>query len=248
MTRDSRFTLAPVSSTLLAWDLQDGVAFEASTGLLAARSGQRGTWSRGGVASAAGILTSNGSYTAPASLPSYEARTINGVSQTTLNMDANASVVFPCGFAPQILTGYLSFIELGARTTVNSTLFAVSGDDPTTGVRLYIDTTGTYYRITYHNGTTSVTATLASGTPASGDHVALWWVWTASGLTLKQSINGAAATTAFSGALALPSAWAVGSKIRLNRRGLTQNPASGAYGKLVLAPGSLSDAGIVEVW
>lgn len=243
-----RHTDAPVSRALLAWNLRDGVDIEASTGRLVARSGQRGVWSRGGAASAAGLLTTTTTYTAPASMPSLEVRTISGAAQPTLHMGNSDSVVWPLNWLPQALTGRLVFIELGARTTANATLFAISGDDPTTGVRLYLDTSGTYYRLTYHNGTTSVTATLTSGQPTSGQEVALWWTWTASGLTLKQSINGAAATTATSGALALPAAWATGAAIRINRRGLTQNPAIASYASLLLAPGTVADADLPEFW
>jgi len=245
---DVRQTTAPVSRALFAWSLKEDLNIEASTGNLVARSGQRGTWSRGGAASSAGIVANNGTYTAPASLPSFEARTIDGVEQTTLHLGASDYVFWPVGWLPQTLTGRITFVELGARTAVNSTLFAISANDPTAGVQLYVDTSGTFYRITYHNGTTSVTATLTAGQPTSGQNVALWWSWSAAGLTLKQSINGGAATTATSGALALPSAWSAGTMLRLNRRGLTQNAAIGSYASALVAPGTVSDADIVEFW
>lgn len=245
---DVRQTVAPVSRALFAWDLRDGIEIEASTGLLVARSGHRGTWSRGTVASGAGLLATGGTYTAPGSMPSFEARTVDGVEQPTLHMGASDTLVWTPGWLPQTLSGRLTFVELGARTTAGATLMAISGDDPTTGVRLYLDTSGTYYRLTYHNGTTSVAATLTVGQPTSGQEVDMLWTWSAAGLTLKQSINGGAFTTATSGALALPSAWPSGARIRLNRRGATANAAVASYSSLLFAPGLLSDTEIQEMW
>jgi hypothetical protein len=247
--RESTKDLAPRSRCREALDFRDGVVVEPTSGLFVARSGHRLSWSRG-ASTLAGVNAVGGTYTAPATLPAYESAN----SQLGVNLGVNdilrgnAAV----GWLPQELSGELLFVERGARVgTAGDTLFAIAGDDPTTGVRLFIDTTGTasgFYRITYHNGTTSVTATLAAGQPTAGQLVRLRWLWSASGLTLRQSINGGAFTSATSSALALPAAWATGARTRIGRRGTTQNPAPLTLLSYLLAPGTLTDTQFDEAY
>ena len=247
--RESTKALAPRSRCLEVLDFRDGAVFEPSSGLFVARSGHRYSWSRG-TSTLAGVNAVGGTYTAPATLPAYESA--NSQLAVNLGVDdvvrGNAAV----GWLPQELSGEILFVERGARIgTAGGTLLAISGDDPTTGVRLFIDTTGTasgFYRITYHNGSTSVSATLAAGQPTAKQLVRLRWLWSAAGLTLRQSINGGAFTSATSGALALPAAFAAGTRVRIGRRGLTQNPAPLTLLSLHLAPGTLTDAQLDEVW
>jgi hypothetical protein len=247
--RESTKDLAPRSRCLEALDFRDGAVFEPTSGLFVARSGHRFSWSRG-TSTLAGVNAVGGTYTAPATLPAYESA--NSQLGVSLGVDdvlrGNAAV----GWLPQELSGELLFVERGARIgTAGGTLLAISGDDPTTGVRIFIDTTGTaggFYRITYHNGSTSVTATLASGQPTAGQLVRLRWLWSASGLTLRQSINGGAFTQATSGGLALPAAYATGARTRIGRRGATQNPAPLTLLSYWLAPGTLTDAQFDEAY
>ncbi|MCO4101059.1 MAG: hypothetical protein HEQ38_17030 [Gemmatimonas sp.] len=247
--RESTKDLAPRSRCLEALDFRDGAVFEPTSGLVVARSGHRFSWSRG-TSTLAGVNAVGGTYTAPATLPAYESA--NNQLGVNLGGDdvlrGNAAV----GWLPQELSGELLFVERGARIgTAGGTLWAIAGDDPATGVRIFIDTTGTgsgFYRITYHNGSTSVTATLASGQPTAGQLVRLRWLWSASGLTLRQSINGGVFTTATSGALALPSAYATGARTRIGRRGATQNPAPLTLLSYLLIPGTLTDAQFDEAY
>jgi len=245
--RESTKGLAPRSRSFEALDFRDGAVFEPTTGLFVARSGQRYSWSRG--TTLAGVNAVGGTYTAPATLPAYEsANNTIGVNLGTADVLRGPVV----GWLPQDLSGELLFVERGARVgTAGDTLFSIAGDDPGAGARLFIDTTGTasgFYRITYHNGSTSVSATLSSGQPTAGQLVRLRWLWSAAGLTLRQSINGAAFASATSGALALPAAFAAGTRVRIGRRGLTQNPAPLTLLSLHLAPGTLTDAQLDEVW
>jgi hypothetical protein len=241
-------TLAPRSRALESLDFRDGAVFEPSTGLFVARSGHRYSWSRG--ATLAGVAAVGGTYTAPATLPAYESADNRlGVNMGTADvLRGNAAV----GWLPQELSGELVFIERGARVGASGdTIFSIAGDDPETGVRLFIDTTGTasgFYRLTYHNGSTSVSATLSSGQPTAGQIVRLRWLWTAAGLTLRQSISNAAFTQATSVSLALPAAWAPSARVRIGRRGLTQNPAALTLLSLHLTPGALSDTQFDEAW
>jgi len=245
--RDSYATSVPMSSALFAWDAADGPAMRWATGGLMARTGHEGTWSRG-AATLASVLAATGSYTAQGSMPGWEARTIGGVAQTVLRCGTSDRVTWVPGHGPQPFTWRMSFIELGARTAANSTLWAYA-NDAVSGVRFFVDTSGSFYRVTYHNGSTFVTATLTSGAPTSGQDVLLWGTWAANGaVTINQRINGGSQTSASSGALALPSAWAAGTLIRLNRRGASVNAAQGAYRSLVIAPGVLSESEILEVY
>jgi hypothetical protein len=139
--RESSKVLAPRSRSLEALDFRDGLVIEPSTGKWVARSGHRYTWSRG-TSTLASVTATGGTYTAPATLPAYELAD----SRLGVRMDVNdilrgdATV----GWLPQELSGELWFVERGARIgTAGGTLLAIAGDDPATGVRLYIDTTGT---------------------------------------------------------------------------------------------------------
>jgi hypothetical protein len=241
LMRDSAYALAPRSRALEALDFRDGAVFEPSSGLYVARPGHRWAWSRG-TATLASVTATGGTYTAPATLPAYELAN----SQLGLRM-GNDDILrgnSPVAWVPQELCGELLFVDRGARTTTNATLFAIAGDDPTSGVRIHLDTSGSYYRFTYHNGSTSVIATLTSGQPTAGQLVRMRWGWASNGVvSLRQSINGGAETTATSGALALPSATAFESaRVRIGRRGLTQNPAPLTLLSLLVMPGTLTDA------
>jgi hypothetical protein len=136
--------------------------------------------------------------------------------------------------------GLLEIMESGARTTANATLFYL-GNDAISGARLYLDTSGTYYRITFHNGTTSVTATLTAGQPMPGDTVLLrWQLYDDRSVQLWQSINGAAETaTNRTSGIAAPSASAFGATTyaRLNSRGSASNGGAGWYRLLKLMSG-----------
>jgi hypothetical protein len=72
---------------------------------------------------------------------------------------------------------------------------------------LYVFSNGTTYRAEHHNGSSAVTAALGAA-PTTGNRVELRVVLAANGaVTIGQSINGAAETTATSSALALSAAW-----------------------------------------
>ena len=146
---------------------------------------------------------------------------------------------------PQAMTGLLDLIETGARETANATLFAIT-NDAVSGARLWLDTSGSYYRLSWTDGTTTRTATLAAGQPTSGQRVRLWWSLASTGaLALSQSINGGADTTATAAALTLPASWATGAVIRLNALGDTENPAQAWYRRVKLVPG-LADVDTLE--
>lgn len=233
-TRRDR-ALRRVSDCLWSWD--------AALASLESDQGVAGVFSR--AATLASVSDGVGAtYTAPHSLPAWEARDLDadGVREACgLRMGTADFLHWPVAPAPQAMTGLLDLIETGARTSANATLFAIT-NDAVTGARLWLDTSGTFYRLNWTDGTTTRTATLTVGQPTAGQRVRLWWTLTATGaLTLSQSINGGADSTATAAALALPAAWAAGTVVRLNSRGDTENPAQGWYRRAKLV------AGIVDV-
>jgi hypothetical protein len=232
--------LAPASRCLFHFDAAD---CESISGELLALSGHRGVFFRG--ATLASVVDSLGTtYTALDAQPAWEARDLDADTireALGLRMGTSDRLAFENPPAPQPMSGLLEFVETGARTTANATLFAIT-NGAVTGVRLWIDTSGTYYRINWDNGSTTRTATLTAGQPTSGQRVRLRWAWAADGaITLWQSINGAAESSASAAALAIPAAWAADAVVRVNSRAPAANGAQGWYRRIKLV------AGLVDV-
>jgi hypothetical protein len=232
--------LAPASRCLFHFDAAD---CEVVSGKLLALSEHMGLFSRG--STLASVVDSIGAtYTATHGQPAWEARDLDGDTireALGLRMGASDRLEFAAPPAPQSMSGLLEFVETGARTTANATLFAIT-NDAVSGVRLWIDSSGSYYRISWNDGSTTRTATLTAGQPTSGQRVRLRWAWAADGaITIWQSINGGAESSASASALAIPAAWATDAVARLNSRGPSANPAQGWYRRVKLV------AGVVEV-
>lgn len=228
------------SRDLLEFDVA-AVLWTADAGTLAAATGHVGTWSRG--TSLASVSDATGStYTALDAAPAYEQRDWDGDGVREafgLRMGTSDRLAFPTAVRPMAQAGLLEIIETGARTTSGATLWALRNDGAT-GAGMWLDSSGTYYRMNYSDGTTTRTATLTSGQPTSGDRVQFLWELTAGGaLTFSQSINGGTATTATAAALALPAAWASSASYRLNSQGTSANPGQGWYRRVRLMAGSL---------
>jgi hypothetical protein len=129
----------------------------------------------------------------------------------------------PIGF------GFLfEFLQVGAMPSAGVALWSIT-NDAVSGARVVVDSSGTFWRLTHHNGTTGRTATLAVA-PSSGNRVALWgYVYPDGSVQLWQSINHAAATnTAQSATATLASAWGTGARLRIGASG------TGNYGALIL--------------
>jgi hypothetical protein len=221
------------------------VEWSADTGEIIAASGHVGTFTRG--ATLASVADSLGTtYTALEAQPAYEARDWDndGIREAFgLRMGTADRLAFPAAFRLQHC-GLLEIIETGARTTAGATLFAYRNDGAT-GAGVWLDTSGSFYRLNYNDGTTTRTATLSSGSPASGDRVRFTWELSSAGaLTFNQSINGAAATTATAAALTLPANAPASASVRLNTQGSTANPAQGWYRRARLVPGAFDLAAL----
>jgi len=139
-------------------------------------------------------------------------------SVTGLLLGTNADVSYALPILPQAMGGGIHFIENGGKAIVGGGVW-YEGNDAGSGARIYLDATGTVYRLTYTDGTTTRTATMATA-PSTGDEVWLRWTLTSAGVCqIWQSINGAAETTpGAAAATVLPAAWA-GTTMRLNRLG-----------------------------
>lgn len=212
-----------------------------ASGQLLALSQHLGAFSRG--TTLAGVLDAAGStYTAVDAQLALEMRDDGaGGKRIGLRMGASDRLAFASPPRPQALKLLLDITETGARGTADATLFAIC-NDAVSGARFWLDSSGTYYRMNYSDGTTTRTATLVSGQPTSGQRVRFIVSLSPLGaLTISQSIDGAAPTTASAAALALSSAWGVGAVLRLNSRGDTENPAQACYHALKLTAYGVSD-------
>lgn len=237
-----------VSRDLFELDVAS-IVWSADTGTLTAASGQTGTWSRS--ATLASVSDALGAtYTAQNAFPAFEQRDWNndGVREAFgWRMATTDRLAFPTTLRPMAMAGLLEIIETGARTVAGSVLFAIR-NDAATGAGLFLDTTGSFYRLVYTDGTTTRLVPLTSGAPVAGDRVQFTWGLTATGvLTFNQSINGAAATTAVGTALALPTLWGAGAaSIRLNSESPTTNAGQAWYRRCRVVAGALNATIIVE--
>lgn len=202
--------LTRISRCLVHWDARDAV--------LATIQGHAATLTR----AATGTATdANGtSYTAAQHAPRWEARDIGSGGRDALGLRLAADdLTWAVAPAPRAMTLYVAFVEAGTRTGGDGLVYL--GNDGQTGARLILDSSGSNYRVTYHDGSTSRTATLATGTPATDAFAELRAELRADGsVRLGLSVNGGAETvTAASSTLALASAWGSGAVLRANRVG-----------------------------
>jgi hypothetical protein len=126
--------------------------------------------------------------------------------------DDDFYVSFP--YAPQEMTVYVKFIELGTVDTGDTVLWIGDSTLSSPYFQIASDTTGYFAR--HHPGTSALTSQLAAP-PSIDDVVELRAVLSADGtVQIHQSVNGAAETSASATASSfLASAWA-GSRLYLN--------------------------------
>lgn len=222
------------------------------TGLIVLPSGQSGTWSR--AATLASVSDANGvSYTALDGQIAYEQRDWDndGIRESfCVRMGTSDRLAFPASVRSNVaIAGLIEFVETGAVVgTAGGTLLALTKDDGS-GDGWWIDTSGTasgFWGFNYRVGGTTRTARLAAR-PATNDRVQIMWDLTQPGvITINQSINAAAVTSATAAALAQPSAWGTPFSIRVNSRGTSVNPASASYRRIRIVYGALNQTTIQE--
>ena len=123
-------------------------------------------------------------------------------------------------WAPQEMTVYAKFIELGTVQISSARVLQIS-NAANADARLFLIESGGFYRFQHDNGPTAVSSTQAVA-PSLGDTVELRGLLASTGrCTIGQSINSAAEVVAAqSGAAALAAAWS-GERCYINSVGTT---------------------------
>lgn len=218
--------------------------WQARRGSLEAITGQTGTLIRAATGTAVDITGTT--YTAGHSMPRWEHRDfLAGGARYELGLRMVADdLTFDANWRPETGTLYVEFSEEGTRTTANAGLVYL-GNDGQTGGRLILDSDGTNYRATIHNGTTSQSVSLATATPTTGQMARLAVQLEDTGgnqrVRLLLSVNGGAVTTtAYSSTVARTATWGTGAKLRLNRTGSAGTQGNTWVRQVAWAPGLLS--------
>lgn len=218
--------------------------WQARRGTLDAITGQVGTLTRASTGTAVDITGTT--YTARHSMPRWENRDFNaGGSRYELGLRMTADdLEWAANWLPETGTFYVEFSEEGTRTTTGAGLLYLGRDDQT-GARLFVNSSGTNYQATIHNGTTSQTIALATATPTTGQMARLAVQLLDSGgnqqvrLILRVG-SGSDTTTAYTTAITRAAAWGTGAKLRLNRIGNAGTQGSTWVRQVAYAPGLLS--------
>lgn len=197
--------------------------WQARRASLDALTGQTGTLVRASTGTAVDVTGTT--YTAGHSMPRWENRDFSGGgSRYELGLRLTTDdLTWAANWLPETGTLYVELSEEGTRTTANAGLVYL-GNDGQTGARLILDSDGTNYRATIHNGTTSQSISLATATPTTGQMTRLAVQLEDTGgnqrVRLLLSIAGGAVTeTAYSSTVSRAAAWGTGAKLRLNRVG-----------------------------
>lgn len=235
--RAARRVTAPtlISASRFRW--------QARRGSLDAISGQTGTLTRAATGTAVDIAGTT--YTAGHSMPRWESRDFSsGGARYELGLRMAADdLTWPCNWLPETASLLVDFAEEGTRTTAGAGLVYVGRDDQT-GARLILDSSGTNYRATIHNGTTSQSVSLATATPTTGQPARLLLQLEDTGgnqrvrLTLR--VGGSDTTTAYSATVTRAAAWGTGALLRANRVGSAGTQGSTWLRQIAWAPGLLS--------
>lgn len=230
---------APVrqSTALFRW--------EARSLSLTATTGQVGALVR--AAGGTAIDSAGVTYTAGHSSPRWEARTWDTESRLGLRMAAD-DLAWPVLFTPRTATIVVEMRELGTRVTSGAGLLYI-GNDAQSGARWTIDSNGTNYRATVHNGTTSVSATLASATPNAEtarltmqveDDGSAWRV------RLHNEIAAGTEVTAWSSTIARAATFGTTTRLRLNRVGSAGTQGSTWVSLVAVVSGTRTPTDVVD--
>lgn len=132
---------------------------------------------------------------------------------------AQETMYVPFTAAPQEMTIYSKHVERGTLLADSQRLWQIGAANSATDPRMGVIASGGFYRMFYDDGIGLLNATL-SAAPSYGDVVEIRAVLRSDGgITIGQSINGGAETTATGGAsLSFGSAWA-DTRIYLNSGG-----------------------------
>ena len=235
----SRATAAPTLRSLARFRVQYRRGLDALTG-------QTATLTR---ASTATLIDSAGAtVTVGHAMPRYEARTWIDDAAVGLRLSAD-DLTYPCEWPPETGTLYVALSEAGTRTTANAGLVAIVNDG-VSDARLVLDSDGSNYRATLHNGTTSASVTASSVAPTTGQPCEIALQLDDDGtdmrvrMILAIPMTAGEEITAWSSAITRAAAWGSGAKLRLNRTGSAGTQGSTWLRDVAWFPGlvSLDDA------
>lgn len=194
-------------------------------------TGQAATLTRAGTGTF--LDTAGATVTAGYGAPRLEARAWGDLASAGVRLSTD-DLTYPLDWLPGQCTVLVQFWELGTRTTAGAGLLYAGRDDGT-GARLIVDSDGTNYRATIHNGTDDEVVTLSTATPTTNQGAALLVQLDDNGtqqrIRLGLRVEGVAGVTwtAWSGWQTRAAAWGSGAKLRLNRVG-----SSGTQGAVTL--------------
>lgn len=241
---------SPTTRRAGAPDIQPRALFrwQARTVATAALTGHTATLTRAATGTA--VDSAGTTYTAAHSMPRWESRTYGSSARLGLRLAAD-DLEWPVLFTPRTASLLVECSEAGTRTTSGAGLLYV-GNDAQTGARWLIDSSGTNYRATIHNGTTSVSATLATATPTTGQGARLLMQVEDSGTTwrvrLTLSIAGVIGetTTAWSSTITRAAAFGTTTKLRLNRVGSSGTQGSTWVAQVAVVAGLRTTTDVLE--
>jgi hypothetical protein len=216
---------------------------------LTALSGQAATFSRAATATPADV---NGTTrTVVHSQPAWQHEDWDGdATRDTpcLLMGTSDKCYWSMLAPPEAGTWSVEFVERGTLATASDAI-AYIGNAGNTGARLWIDSTGTFYRVRHHNGTAEVTSTISSGAPTAGQRVIIRVVLASTGsVQIFQSINGAAETSGSASATnALATAWS-DTRLYLGTTGDTNAGSTAFVRARMYLGGTLTAAQMLETW
>lgn len=157
-------------------------------------------------------------YTTPKNWPRWYPS--GGVNYMRVGDTDSARWTWPYKVLPNGFQVEIEFIERGRISTASQVLLSI-----TDGTRkIFIETSGTYYRMKHYNGVATVTSTLAAA-PAEGDTVILRGTFDpgTGKVQLSQSVNGAAFTTATISSPQAVAEWSTTARISLFETGHAGN-------------------------
>jgi hypothetical protein len=160
-------------------------------------------------------------------------------------------LAWPVLWTPRTASLLVECSEAGTRTTAGAGLLYL-GNDAQTGARWTIDSSGTNYRATVHNGTTSVSATLSTATPTTGQGARLLMQVEDNGTTwrvrLILSIAGVAGETdtGWSSTITRAAMFGTTTQLRLNRVGSAGTQGSTWVAQVAVVAGLRTTTDIVE--
>ena len=222
--------------------------WQARTLTTTALTGQDGALVR--AASGTAVDSAGATYTAVHSMPRWESRTFGDGARVGLRLGAD-DLAWPVSLSPRTATVVLELSEAGTRTTAGAGLFYL-GNDAITGARWLIDSTGTNYRATVHNGTTSASVTLASALPTTGQATRLTMQVTDDGTNwqvrlVSDVVRGAGEEdTGWSSTIARAATFGATTQLRLNRLGSAGTQGSTWVAQCALVAGLRDAVDVLE--